>query len=54
LIRLVENSTLRQQLGQRGRLHVLENYRWEDCVSQIVELYQEAARQQIPETRSAA
>lgn len=54
LTRLVENDTLRQQLGEAGRRYVIENYRWEDCVSQVVELYQEVVRQQISDTRYAA
>jgi glycosyltransferase involved in cell wall biosynthesis len=54
LTRLVEDSTLRQQLGERGRHHVQGNYRWDDSVSQVIDLYQDIVNQQISETRCAA
>lgn len=54
LTRLVENAPLRRQLGERGHQHVLKNYCWDDCVSKVVELYEETVNQHIPKTRCAA
>ena len=41
ILKLIENPTLRRQMGKRGRRHVLANYRWEDNAALMEELYQE-------------
>ena len=54
LTRLVQDAALRQRLGEAGRRRVVEQYRWEDCVTRVIELYQETVGQQLRVTRSAA
>jgi glycosyltransferase involved in cell wall biosynthesis len=38
---LIENPALRRQMGERGRRHVLANYRWEDNAALMEKLYQQ-------------
>ncbi len=54
LSRLVADAALRQRLGNAGRHYVVENYRWEDCVSRMIELYEEVVGNSVGVTRSAA
>lgn len=39
ILTLIENPTLRRQMGERGRRHVLANYRWEDNAALMERLY---------------
>jgi len=39
ILTLIENPTLRKQMGERGRRHVLANYRWEDNAALMDDLY---------------
>ena len=39
ILTLVENPALRRQMGERGREHILANYRWEDNAALMEELY---------------
>lgn len=39
ILTLIENPALRRQMGQRGREHVLANYRWEDNAALMERLY---------------
>jgi glycosyltransferase involved in cell wall biosynthesis len=54
LSRLVTDTALRQKLGDAGRHYVVENYRWEDCVSRMIELYEEVVGKSVGVTRFAA
>jgi glycosyltransferase involved in cell wall biosynthesis len=54
LSRLVANAALRQKLGDAGRCFVVENYRWEACVSRMIELYREILGRRTSAVRSAA
>lgn len=37
---LIENSSLREEMGKYGRKYVEENYDWKDCVEKMHQLYQ--------------
>jgi glycosyltransferase involved in cell wall biosynthesis len=39
ILTLIENPALRRQMGERGRRHVLANYRWEDNAALMERLY---------------
>jgi glycosyltransferase involved in cell wall biosynthesis len=39
ILTLIENPALRRQMGERGRRHVLANYRWEDNAALMEKLY---------------
>jgi glycosyltransferase involved in cell wall biosynthesis len=39
ILTLIENPALRRQMGERGRRHVLDNYRWEDNAALMERLY---------------
>jgi glycosyltransferase involved in cell wall biosynthesis len=39
ILTLIENPALRRQMGKRGRMHVLANYRWEDNAALMERLY---------------
>jgi glycosyltransferase involved in cell wall biosynthesis len=39
ILTLIENPTLRKQMGERGRKRVLANYRWEDNAALMERLY---------------
>jgi glycosyltransferase involved in cell wall biosynthesis len=39
ILTLIENPALRRQMGERGRKHVLANYRWEDNAALMERLY---------------
>jgi glycosyltransferase involved in cell wall biosynthesis len=39
ILTLIENPALRRQMGERGRIHVLANYRWEDNAALMERLY---------------
>ncbi len=39
ILTLIENPVLRRQMGERGRRHVLANYRWEDNAALMERLY---------------
>jgi glycosyltransferase involved in cell wall biosynthesis len=39
ILTLIENPALRSQMGERGRKHVLTNYRWEDNAALMEKLY---------------
>jgi glycosyltransferase involved in cell wall biosynthesis len=41
VLTLIENPALRRQMGERGRRHVLANYRWEDNAALMEKLYQQ-------------
>jgi glycosyltransferase involved in cell wall biosynthesis len=41
ILTLIENPTLRRQMGERGRRYVLANYRWEDNAALMENLYQQ-------------
>jgi glycosyltransferase involved in cell wall biosynthesis len=41
ILTLIENPALRRQMGERGRRHVLANYRWEDNAALMEDLYQQ-------------
>ncbi len=43
LEKLAIDATLREQMGQAGRKHVIQSYNWEDCVTAMEMLYQEMA-----------
>ena len=40
LLTLIENPTLRQQMGKAGQQHVIENYEWQDSVQILETIYQ--------------
>jgi glycosyltransferase involved in cell wall biosynthesis len=40
LLTLIENPTLRQQMGKAGRQHVIKNYEWQDSVRILETIYQ--------------
>ena len=39
IVTLIEDPVLRRQMGERGRRHVLANYRWEDNAALMERLY---------------
>jgi glycosyltransferase involved in cell wall biosynthesis len=39
ILRLIENSELRHQMGKNGRKHVMENYNWEDNAELMENIY---------------
>jgi len=39
ILTLIENPTLRKQMGERGRKRALANYRWEDNAALMERLY---------------
>lgn len=39
ILTLIEDPALRRQMGERGRKHVLANYRWEDNAALMERLY---------------
>jgi len=39
ILTLIENPALRRQMGERGRKHVLANYRWKDNAALMERLY---------------
>lgn len=41
LEKLVNNPSLRKQMGDAGRRHVEENYSWDACISTMLQLYSE-------------
>ena len=41
ILLLIENPTLRRQMGERGRRYVLASYRWEDNAALMENLYQQ-------------
>ncbi|UCD95468.1 MAG: glycosyltransferase [Candidatus Zixiibacteriota bacterium] len=42
IIRLVEDADLRKKMGEAGRQHVAAKYRWENCLDQMVQIYERA------------
>ena len=40
IIKLIEEPSLRQQLGKEGRRFVLENYEWNSCAKKMEEIYE--------------
>jgi L-malate glycosyltransferase len=47
LVELVEREDLRRELGGRGRLHVQAHYEWNDCVDEMIAVYQKLLGQRI-------
>lgn len=39
LVKLVEDSSLRSQMGTNGRCHVVKNYSWEFSVNNMIDVY---------------
>lgn len=39
VMRLASDAELRKKMGEAGRKHVIDNFEWQECVSQMDELY---------------
>jgi len=54
ILELAHRPDLRTEMGQRGRRHVLESYRWEECADRMEELYRETIANYRSEQRLVA
>ena len=48
VVQLLENSTLRQEMGARGRAAVIRKYNWDSQGRKLVEFYQELLKENQP------
>ena len=39
ILKLIKNKRLREKLGKNGRLHVLKNYNWKNCLDSMIKSY---------------